>query len=125
VPKRPSPAVIRRASREELAHLLLRGAARACDEARAATRIGDVRGAALLIDRTTLILAELSASLDGAPGEVAEHLRAIYEYLLRRLAEAAGDVDALDEVVRDLDELGEAWAAVRAAAAASPAPAAG
>jgi flagellar protein FliS len=58
------------------------------------------------------ILTELDAALDlEKGGSVAVNLRALYQYMIRRLIEGdlKRDLTVFDEVIRMLDELGSAW----------------
>lgn len=77
----------------------------------------------------------LNASLDKkVGGELAQNLSSLYDYMVIRLTQANlnNDMDALDEVVRLLNELKGAWEGIRQTGAASvdrqpkavPAPAA-
>jgi len=62
-----------------------------------------------------IILNGLRASLDqDKGGEIAANLSALYDYMARRLLRANmdNDVGALDEVLRLLTEIQEAWEAI-------------
>jgi flagellar protein FliS len=62
-----------------------------------------------------IILNGLRASLDlEQGGEIAANLSALYDYMARRLLRAnmQNDLEALDEVLRLLTEIQEAWEAI-------------
>ena len=62
-----------------------------------------------------LISSGLRASLDlESGGQLAEHLAALYDYMVQRLfwANAKNEVAALDEVTTLLIELRDAWAQI-------------
>lgn len=57
------------------------------------------------------ILIELMAALNMEAGSVAINLKALYAYMIKRLFDANGqkDVSAIDETLKILVELREAW----------------
>lgn len=64
------------------------------------------------LSKAMLIIGELNSALDTEKGgEVALNLKAIYEYILRRLTEGDmhGDLTAFDEAIHMLGELAQAW----------------
>ena len=64
------------------------------------------------LSKAMLIIGELNSALDlEKGGEIAQNLKSIYGYILRRLTEGdmACDLSAFDEAITMLEELGEAW----------------
>lgn len=64
------------------------------------------------VQKTTDIIGELLTALDLEKGrEIARNLSALYKYMLRRItvADVNKDSKAYDEVIRILEELGDAW----------------
>jgi flagellar secretion chaperone FliS len=69
------------------------------------------------VERTTFlnkaqnVIWELTNSLNMEAGEIARNLEAIYNYMIRRILDADfhKNMDAIDEVIRHLLELREAW----------------
>jgi flagellar protein FliS len=110
------------ASSEELVVMLFEGAVRFAREARDAMARGDDAEAHARLGRVTAIVRELDASLDPSAGLVGQHLAAIYEYVLRRLAEPELELATVDEIIDDLTALTEAWTGTVASRTA-PAPA--
>ncbi|HMM47998.1 MAG TPA: flagellar export chaperone FliS [Miltoncostaeaceae bacterium] len=100
--------------------MLYDGFLRFAAQARAAYQSGDVGEGGLRLTRAQDIVTELRVSLDMTQGEISENLAAIYEYIGERLTavRAGGDIAAIDEAVRHMKELREAWAAI----AATPKP---
>ncbi|MGB0361015.1 MAG: flagellar export chaperone FliS [Endozoicomonas sp.] len=78
----------------------------------------EVEDLANKIDRMTLamdILIVLEQSLDHEKGgELAENLQALYQYCMKRLAEAtaSNNVTIIDEVVHLMGEIQEGWQSV-------------
>ena len=99
-PRAPTAA----APPDVLTLMLFQGAVRFGRQAQSALSAGDAPAGAHLVARVRAIVEEL----EGISG----HLAAIYAYLKRRLAVAADDPAALEEVVGDLEELGRTWEAV-------------
>jgi flagellar protein FliS len=104
-----SPEQVMSASSEELVVMLFEGAVRFAREARDAMARGDDAEAHARLGRVTAIVRELDASLDPSAGLVGQHLAAIYEYVLRRLAEPELELATVDEIIDDLTALTEAW----------------
>jgi flagellar protein FliS len=104
-----SPEQVMSASSEELVLMLFEGAVKFAREARDAMRRGDDAEATQRLGRVTAIVRELEASLDPSAGLVGQHLAAIYEYVLRRLAEPDLEPATVDEIIDDLTALTEAW----------------
>ncbi len=87
-------------------------AIRQCKQAKETFGSDDVRGRANLLKKAQQAITELMASLNmGAGGEVAKNLYRLYDYMNRRLIEAnmKKDPAILDEVVKHLTGLREAW----------------
>lgn len=63
------------------------------------------------ITKAQNILIELMAALNMEAGSVAINLKALYAYMIKRLFDANGqnDVSAIDETLKILVELREAW----------------
>jgi flagellar protein FliS len=118
------------ASPLELVRLLYRGALEAVGAARRHLARREVRERSRAVTRASLIIGELSSSLDLSPsdpsrGELARQLAALYDYLLGLLARAQLEQsDApLAEAEGILGTLAEAWQQIAApplAGAAAP-----
>jgi flagellar protein FliS len=70
---------------------------------------------AALLHRVGAIIDELRCSLDhSAGGEIAANLDRLYDYMMRRVltANLSNDVIAIDEVVRLLREIRDAWVSI-------------
>ncbi|GBD23818.1 Flagellar protein FliS [bacterium HR29] len=69
------------------------------------------------LERASLIVGELLATLDyERGGELAKNLSAIYAYCLRRLTEATlGELDKLAEAEKHIGRIAEAWKQAAAA----------
>jgi flagellar protein FliS len=97
----------------ELIRLLHSKAIEKLDQAARHTRDGDVRGRNSSLARVMEIVAELQGSLNPeAGGDVALELARIYDYIQRRMIDAAGDpaaVEPLREVRVLLGNLYEGW----------------
>jgi flagellar secretion chaperone FliS len=96
---------------ERLVVMLYDGAIRFLRQAGMAMR-NDNRDIALVrIQRAEAIINELNVSLDMSQGEISRQLRSIYLFSKRHLTEALieRDPDKVDEVVKLLSELREAW----------------
>jgi flagellar protein FliS len=97
--------------------MLYDGAHRFLNQAAIAMGSGDVPITHAKLRRAELIITHLRDTLDLEQGEVAERLRAIYDFSIRHLGEARAqrDPDRIEQVDNMLGELREAWAqAVRA-----------
>lgn len=100
----------------QLIVLLLAGARQAILLARGGIEQKDIplKGSAIT-KAIDIILNGLRASLDlEQGGEIAANLSALYDYMARRLLRAnmQNDLGALDEVLRLLTEIQEAWEAI-------------
>lgn len=112
-------------SPHQLVVLLLAGARQAILLARGGIEQKDIPLKGRSITRAIdIILNGLRASLDqDKGGDIAANLGALYDYMARRLLRANmdNDIGALDEVLRLLTEIQEAWEAIADKGAASPA----
>jgi len=108
---------------ERLVVMLYDGAIRFLSQAAVALRAQNGRVFLDRVQRGEAIITELNLTLDMRQGEVAERLRAIYQFCNVHLTAATveGDPRKIDDVVRLLSELREAWQQI---AAAPPAAAA-
>jgi flagellar protein FliS len=85
--------------------------------AREAIEAGDIRKKALALDHALQIVVELQASLDPrAAPELCANLAALYDFVTDRLVSASLTltVPPLDQAVRVMSELGEAFRAAHA-----------
>jgi len=99
----------------ELVVMLYDGALTFLGAARRAIERNDIAARREAISRTLAILSELQSTLDmDKGGAVAESLDRLYRYLVERLLDASTrrDVQPIDETVRLLTTLREAWADV-------------
>jgi flagellar protein FliS len=95
--------------------MLFDGALLAVARARQAMAAKDVAARGAAISKAIQIIDEgLKASLVDTGSELASNLRALYEYMGRRLlfASLKNDAGALDEVTRLLTDIKEAWNAI-------------
>ena len=101
--------------------LLFDGAMAALEKAQVQLAAHDFRGTSDSITKAILIITEgLSASLNVEQGgELAEHLQALYGYMVSRLihANAQKDAAAIAEVLQLLGEIAGAWKEIRLNAA--------
>jgi flagellar protein FliS len=103
---------VENASPHKLIQMLLDGAIEKVQLARGYMERGDVARKCETVSWAMAIVDGLRSSLDlRRGGEVAENLDALYDYMLRRLAEAnlANDLAMLDEVARLLNEIRDGW----------------
>lgn len=107
---------VRNSNPHQLVVLLLAGARQAILLARGGIEQKDVPLKGSSITRAIdIILNGLRASLDQEKGgQIATNLGSLYEYMARRLLRAnlENDIAALDEVLRLLTEVQEAWEAI-------------
>ncbi|MFP5451396.1 MAG: flagellar export chaperone FliS [Thermoleophilia bacterium] len=110
------------ASPGRLVVMLYDGFLRFAAQARVAYERGDVGEGGLRLTRAQDIVTELRVSLDMTRGQIPENLASIYDYVGERLTAVRmrGDLAAIDEAVRHMKDLREAWAAI----AGTPRPAA-
>ena len=101
--------------------MLYDGVLRCIAEARGHMERREVADKGRMLSRAIQIIEEgLILSLDESTGgDLARQLKGLYAYMSKRivLANARDDAALLDEVVRLLGELREAWEAIRPAAA--------
>ncbi|WP_028110192.1 flagellar export chaperone FliS [Ferrimonas futtsuensis] len=105
------------ASPHKVVQLLLGGSIDKLLQAKMAMDSNQVAKKGELLGRTMEIITHLKASLDHQKGgEVAANLDALYDYMLRRIAEANAESDAatIDEVIDLLKTVKEGWDAIPA-----------
>lgn len=91
--------------------MLYDGALRFLHTALDALRRGDRETQGTNLGKAQAILCELIDTLDRNAGEIAQRLDSIYRYCLRRLliANAHDRADYIEEVIRHMESLREAW----------------
>ena len=102
-------------NRARLVVMLYDGAIKYLRQALAALDAGDMIRKGQLVCRAQDIIFELNTVLDmESGGEIARNLRALYNFMWRRLSEASvgGDGRKIAEVVGLLEELNRGWRAV-------------
>jgi flagellar protein FliS len=94
--------------------MLYDGFLRFAAQAKAAYERGDGGEGGLRLTRAQDIVTELRVSLDMTRGEIPQNLASIYDYVGERLTAVrmSGEVAAIDEAVRHMKELREAWATI-------------
>lgn len=104
------------ASPHRLIAMLFEGAIIAVTTAKLQMQRKDIAAKGLAISKAIAIIDEgLKVSLDDkAGGELAQNLKALYEYMCQRLlmANLKNEIEPLDEVSRLLNELNDAWCAI-------------
>jgi flagellar secretion chaperone FliS len=114
---------------EKLVVMLYDGAIRFLRQSALAMRAGNREVAVNRVRRAEAIIDELNMTLDMTQGQIPTGLRSIYLFSKRHLSEAVveRDADRIDEVLKLLGELREAWQQIagQAAAASDSASAAG
>jgi flagellar protein FliS len=105
------------APKERLVVMLYDGAIRFLNQAAVAMRAQNGRVFLDRVQRGEAIITELNLTLDMKQGEVAERLRAIYQFCNMHLAAATMERDPakIDDVIRLLTELRDAWQQIAAA----------
>ena len=101
----------------ELVVLLYDGALRFMTQARDAMAKRDLRAKRDALSRALAIIGELHATLNMKEGgQIAVSLDALYSYVNARLIEAnmKGDVSAIDESIRLIGQLRDAWVHIAA-----------
>jgi flagellar secretion chaperone FliS len=113
-------ASVMTASPEQLVVMLYDGAGRFLRQAEAAMVEGAWQHAGERLSRAEAIIDELLATLDMDAGEIAERLQAIYVFCKSRLIEARRerDPERVQQVVRLLANLRDAWVRIEPSAAA-------
>ena len=96
---------------ERLVVMLYDGIRRFLFQATVAMREGNVELCNNRLQRAEAIIDELNATLDMSAGQVAERLRALYEFSRRHLMQARvkKSPEMIEEVSKLLDTLGDAW----------------
>lgn len=98
-----------------LTTMLYDGALKAIRKARLHHEAGNQTGFADQVERASLIVGELLATLDMEQGELSRNLNGIYTYCLRILLESTlGDVSKLDEAEKHVGRIAESWKAATA-----------
>jgi flagellar secretion chaperone FliS len=102
----------------QLVVILYDGARRFLRQAGAAMQAGEVERAHITLRHAEMIIAHLDGTLDMDQGEVATHLRDVYQFCMRHLnaARMAQDPAMIEQVSDMLGELRDAWARVAAEA---------
>lgn len=104
------------ASPLDLVIMVYDGAIRSCQLAKGAIESGDLNDQHKHLIRAQQFLTELTASLDmQRGGVVAQNLFGIYAYCLNLLADAniSDRVQPIDETIKLLEELRDAWRQIR------------
>ena len=110
---------VQAADSHRLVGMLFDGLLQAVAAARGAMERGDLVVKGEQIGKAVRIVEEgLKAGLDPAGGEMAQNLRALYAYSVRRLTEAnlRNDPSALAEVATLIEPVAQAWQDIRAQA---------
>ena len=108
----------------ELVVMLYDGALRFCDQAATAMDAGDMPTKAVAMSRAFAILAELQNTLNlQEGGDVAQSLDRLYNYVTGRLLDAnvKKDPAPIEEAIRLLRPLRDAWAQIATPVPAAPA----
>lgn len=107
---------VQAADSHRLVGMLFDGLLQAVAAARGAIERGDLVVKGEQIGKAVRIVEEgLKAGLDPAGGEMAQNLRALYAYSVRRLTEAnlRNDPSALAEVATLIEPVAQAWQDIR------------
>ena len=107
---------VQAADSHRLVGMLFDGLLQAVATARGAMERGDLVVKGEQIGKAVRIVEEgLKAGLDPAGGEMAQNLRALYAYSVRRLTEAnlRNDPSALAEVATLIEPVAQAWQDIR------------
>lgn len=107
-----SASAVFTASPHKLIEMCLAGALERVAIAKGAILRGELAEKARRISAAIAIVEHLRLSLDrGAGGELAANLDRLYDYIVRRLAQAnaGNDAEALDEVRELLGQVKEGW----------------
>jgi flagellar secretion chaperone FliS len=113
------------APREQLVVMLYDGAIRFLSQSAVALRANNRKVFLDRVQRGEAIIRELNVTLDMRQGDVAERLRAIYQFCNAHLTTATiqSDPKKIDDVIRLLSELREAWQQIAASPPATAAAA--
>ncbi|HEX6458467.1 MAG TPA: flagellar export chaperone FliS [Thermoleophilaceae bacterium] len=110
-PQAYKESAILTATPERLVVMLYDGIRRFLLQASVAMREGNIEQSNDRLKRAEAIIDELNTTLDMSQGQVAERLRAIYNFSKRHLMQARlqRDPDMIDEAAKILDTVGDAW----------------
>ena len=101
----------------ELVSMLFNGAIKSISEARLHMQNKEISARGKALSKAISIIDEgLKISLDDKlGGELAQNLKALYEYMCHRLLTASikNEIAPLDEVISLLNELSEAWNSIK------------
>jgi flagellar secretion chaperone FliS len=104
---------------ERMIVMLYEGVVRRLQSARAAIGKGDVKERAKNLQEAQNIISELSHSLDHeVGGQIAANLSAVYDYMRREMMDAQikGEVEPIDNVLRVIAPLLQAWRSIKVGA---------
>ncbi len=108
----------------QLVGLLYQALMQSLGTAKLSMQAGDIPGKGKAITRAVRLIEEgLKAGLNDAKGgELAANLRSLYDYCIVVLSEAnlRNDVNKIDEVIRLMQPLAQAWAEIKAEVAGLP-----
>jgi flagellar protein FliS len=110
-PQAYKESAILTATPERLVVMLYDGIRRFLLQAGVAMREGNIEQSNDRLKRAEAIIDELNTTLDMSQGQVAERLRALYNFSKRHLMEARiqRNPDMIDEAAKILDTVGDAW----------------
>lgn len=113
--KRYRQTQVETASQLELIIMMYDGAIRFCNQGITAIKEKKYNEANKWLQRAEDIVDELNISLNMEAGEIASHLRSLYDFINSRLVEAniKKDPDLIGQVVGLLTELRSSWAALQ------------
>ena len=95
--------------------MLYDGAIKALGQAISAINDGNIPARGRQIGKATDIIIELNSVLDmDAGGEIASHLRSLYEFMITHLTEAnlQNDPEMIGQVVRLLEDINQSWKSI-------------
>lgn len=117
---------VQTANPAQLVVMLYEGLLLFLKQGRKALAAKDVAAAHAALHRAVDILEYLAGTLNMDAGEIARNLLGLYEFSLSRLLQAdlQGDPALVDEVIRVIEPLSDAWRQMTAGGAASRAAAA-
>jgi flagellar protein FliS len=104
-------------SRGRLVVLLYEGAIKFLRQAVKALQAGDMATKGQYISKALAVIGELDCALDmDQGGEIAQHLRSLYQFMYKHLGAAnmKHDPQMLEEIISLLEELNEGWKAITA-----------
>ena len=111
VPQTYKESAVLTATPERLVVMLYDGAHRFLFQAAVAMREGNIEQTNNRLQRAEAIIDELNNTLDMSAGDIATHLRAIYNFCKRHLMQARlkRSPQMIDEVDGLLNTVGDAW----------------